>query len=121
MHQFILKSQLVMSPCDCTATSCPPQIRDSIKALFPDRDCYTLVRPMHDERALNHLDALEPSMLRPEFSEVTGGHLEGRFISVHLLVFGRGRAGLTGAHVMDAGCTRTLAYSLHFCKARCPS
>lgn len=46
------------------------QIRDSIKSLFPDRDCYTLVRPMHDERALNHLDSLDPSQLRPEFSEV---------------------------------------------------
>jgi hypothetical protein len=46
------------------------QIRDSIKSLFPDRDCHTLVRPMHDERALNHLDSLEPSQLRPEFSEV---------------------------------------------------
>jgi len=66
---------LVEHPCDCAPASCPPQIRDSIKALFPDRDCYTLVRPMHDERALNHLDALEPSQLRPEFSEVTGGQL----------------------------------------------
>lgn len=25
-------------------------IRTSIKGLFPDRDCATLVRPMHDER-----------------------------------------------------------------------
>jgi hypothetical protein len=24
-------------------------IRTSIKSLFPDRDCATLVRPMHDE------------------------------------------------------------------------
>ncbi len=47
-----------------------PQIRDSIKSLFPDRDCYTLVRPMHDERALNHLDTLDNSQLRPEFSQV---------------------------------------------------
>jgi hypothetical protein len=49
----------------------PMQIRDSIKSLFPDRDCYTLVRPMHDERALNHLDALDTSQLRPEFSQVS--------------------------------------------------
>lgn len=47
-----------------------PQIRGSIKALFPDRDCFTLVRPMHDERALNHLDQLQPDELRPEFQEV---------------------------------------------------
>lgn len=48
------------------------QIRGSIKALFPDRDCFTLVRPMHDERALNHLDGIEPEQLRPEFQEVSG-------------------------------------------------
>eukprot|EP00878_Enallax_costatus_P025838 GHUV01027675.1.p1 GENE.GHUV01027675.1~~GHUV01027675.1.p1 ORF type:complete len:197 (+),score=54.87 GHUV01027675.1:1585-2175(+) len=45
------------------------QIRGSIKSLFPDRDCFTLVRPMHDERALNHLDELDPQQLRPEFQE----------------------------------------------------
>ena len=55
-----------------------PQIRDSIKSLFPDRDCYTLVRPMHDERALNHLDALDTSQLRPEFSQVQPGHSSAR-------------------------------------------
>jgi hypothetical protein len=49
-----------------------PQIRTSIKALFPDRDCFTLVRPMHDERQLNHLDTLEAAQLRPEFQEVGG-------------------------------------------------
>jgi hypothetical protein len=46
------------------------QIRGSIKALFPDRDCFTLVRPMHDERALNRLNELQPEQLRPEFQEV---------------------------------------------------
>lgn len=49
------------------------QIRNSIKSLFPDRDCYTLVRPCHDERQLNHLDKLPTDQLRPEFQEVING------------------------------------------------
>lgn len=32
------------------------QIRESIRALFPDRDCCTLVRPLNDERDLQRLD-----------------------------------------------------------------
>ena len=44
-------------------------IRDSIKSLFPDRDCFTLVRPMSDEAALAHLEAVPPTQLRPEFRE----------------------------------------------------
>ncbi len=42
-------------------------IRSSIKALFPDRECFTLVRPMHDEAALVNLDKIDKSQLRPEF------------------------------------------------------
>lgn len=49
------------------------QIRNSIKALFPDRDCFTLVRPMHDERALNRLNEVNPEQLRPEFQQVRRG------------------------------------------------
>lgn len=56
--------------------SCQPfagmQIRDSIKALFPDRDCLTLVRPMGDEKMLAKLETLDPSQFRPEFQEVCG-------------------------------------------------
>jgi hypothetical protein len=36
-------------------------IRTSIKSLFPDRDCATLVRPMHDElvrEGQNHIVAI---------------------------------------------------------------
>jgi hypothetical protein len=43
------------------------QIRDSIKSLFPDRDCFTLVRPVNDEEQLAALDTLPPSQMRPEF------------------------------------------------------
>ncbi|WIA21574.1 hypothetical protein OEZ85_000766 [Tetradesmus obliquus] len=44
-------------------------IRTSIKGLFPDRDCATLVRPMHDELALVTLDHIQPEQLRPEFRD----------------------------------------------------
>ncbi len=39
----------------CHVLSCP-QIRTSIKSLFPDRDCAVLVRPAHEEAALVSLD-----------------------------------------------------------------
>lgn len=43
------------------------QIRESIKALFPDRDCATLVRPVNDEALLSKLDSVPKGQLRPEF------------------------------------------------------
>ena len=46
------------------------QIRDSIKALFPNRTCFPLVRPMSDESQLQRLEAVAPSQLRPEFQQV---------------------------------------------------
>lgn len=64
-------------PCPCYLHSEPKppchaltgllQIRDSIKSLFPDRDCFTLVRPLNDEEQLARLDSLPPSEMRPEF------------------------------------------------------
>ena len=48
------------------------QIRASIKALFPNRDCFTLVRPMSDERQLNQLESIDASQYRPEFKRVRG-------------------------------------------------
>ena len=47
-------------------------IRDSIKALFPERECFPLVRPVNDERALRNLDTTPRSALRPEFIEGLG-------------------------------------------------
>ena len=46
------------------------QIRESIKALFPNRTCFPLVRPMSDESQLQRLEAVPPSQLRPEFQQV---------------------------------------------------
>ncbi|KAL4431144.1 hypothetical protein ABPG75_006400 [Micractinium tetrahymenae] len=45
------------------------QIRESIKSLFPDRDCFTLVRPVNDEDKLARLDTLAQGEMRPEFRE----------------------------------------------------
>ncbi|AQK88493.1 Guanylate-binding family protein [Zea mays] len=42
-------------------------IRDSIRALFPDRECFTLVRPVNNEKDLQRLDQLPLSNFRPEF------------------------------------------------------
>ncbi|KAG2453890.1 hypothetical protein HYH02_002096 [Chlamydomonas schloesseri] len=44
-------------------------IRESIKSLFKERDCVTLVRPVADEAALRNLDTLPEDQLRPEFAE----------------------------------------------------
>ena len=70
-HLFDSSIHLDLCSCsNCDLLMCCKQIRNSIKALFPDRDCYTLVRPMFDERQLNHLDELPPEDLRPEFRQV---------------------------------------------------
>ncbi|PNW72241.1 hypothetical protein CHLRE_16g676200v5 [Chlamydomonas reinhardtii] len=44
-------------------------IRESIKSLFKERECVTLVRPVSDEEALRNLDKLPEEELRPEFVE----------------------------------------------------
>ncbi|OAY84251.1 Guanylate-binding protein 2 [Ananas comosus] len=41
------------------------EIRESIRALFPDRDCFTLVRPLNNENELRHLDQI-PSVEEAE-------------------------------------------------------
>ncbi|XP_022723463.1 guanylate-binding protein 6-like isoform X2 [Durio zibethinus] len=43
------------------------RIRDSIRALFPDRECFTLVRPLNNENDLKRLDQISLDKLRPEF------------------------------------------------------
>lgn len=43
------------------------EIRDSIRALFPDRECFTLVRPLNNENELQRLDQILLDRLRPEF------------------------------------------------------
>ncbi|GAA0160533.1 heterotrimeric G-protein [Lithospermum erythrorhizon] len=43
------------------------EIRESIRALFPDRECFPLVRPLSDENDLQRLDQISLNRLRPEF------------------------------------------------------
>ncbi|XVF87421.1 hypothetical protein PTKIN_Ptkin18bG0118700 [Pterospermum kingtungense] len=45
------------------------EIRDSIRGLFPDRECFTLVRPLNNENDLKRLDQLSLDKLRPEFRD----------------------------------------------------
>ncbi|KAL5998837.1 hypothetical protein ACLOJK_009785 [Asimina triloba] len=42
-------------------------IRESIRALFPDRECFVLVRPLNNESDLQRLDQFSLADLRPEF------------------------------------------------------
>ncbi|XAR66510.1 hypothetical protein NMG60_11012778 [Bertholletia excelsa] len=43
------------------------EIRESIRALFPDRECFTLVRPLSSESELQRLDQIPLDKLRSEF------------------------------------------------------
>uniref|UniRef100_I1KLQ5 GB1/RHD3-type G domain-containing protein n=1 Tax=Glycine max TaxID=3847 RepID=I1KLQ5_SOYBN len=45
------------------------EIRDSIRALFPDRECFTLVRPLNNENDLQRLDQISMDKLRTGFRE----------------------------------------------------
>jgi hypothetical protein len=47
-------------------------IRESIRGLFPERECFYLVRPVNDEKDLRDLDAVDKSKLRPEFKQGLG-------------------------------------------------
>ena len=45
------------------------RIRSTLRSFFPERDCFTMVRPCTDEGQLQLLDTLPDSQLRPEFLE----------------------------------------------------
>ncbi|EFJ49543.1 hypothetical protein VOLCADRAFT_80671 [Volvox carteri f. nagariensis] len=65
-----LETALMPTPGKGPAVELKNMIRESIKSLFPDRDCVTLVRPVTDEEALRNLATLPREHLRPEFVEV---------------------------------------------------
>ncbi|KAJ8431708.1 hypothetical protein Cgig2_005215 [Carnegiea gigantea] len=69
------------------------EIRESIRALFPDRDCFTLVRPLNSETELQQLDQTPLDKLRPEFR--SGLDALTRF------VFERTRPKQVGATIMN--------------------
>ena len=42
-------------------------IRKAIKHYFPDRDCFTLIRPVNDEKLLQKIENANPSSIRSDF------------------------------------------------------
>lgn len=85
------------------------EIRESIRALFPDRECYTLVRPLNNESQLQRLDQIPLEKMRPEFK--SGLDALTRF------VFERTRPKQLGASVMNgpmlAGITQSFLDALN--------
>ncbi|GAB2298633.1 hypothetical protein Dimus_032703 [Dionaea muscipula] len=85
------------------------EIRESIRALFPDRECFTLVRPLNSERELQRLDQIPLDKLRPEFR--SGLDALTRF------VFERTRPKQVGASVLNgpmlAGITQSFLDALN--------
>lgn len=43
------------------------RLRQMLAAFFTSRDCHTLIRPVHDEQALQQVDLLDMNQLRGEF------------------------------------------------------
>lgn len=62
-----LESALQPMPGAGKAITAKNDIRDSIRALFPIRECFTLVRPLNDERDLQKLDQIPMERMRAEF------------------------------------------------------
>ncbi|GJP39214.1 hypothetical protein CLOM_g23607 [Closterium sp. NIES-68] len=85
------------------------QIRESIRSLFPDRDCFALVRPISNEKLLQKLDHLPMDQLRPEFKQGLDAFTQS--------VFARARPKRVGGTVMTgpilAGLTQTYIQALN--------
>jgi hypothetical protein len=62
-----LERALAVLPGQGQAAEAKNEIRRSITALFPRRDCVALVRPCADEKTLRRLDEAPAHALRPEF------------------------------------------------------
>lgn len=58
-----------LKDCDGRAAAAKNRVRACLREYFPDRDCFTLVRPCTDEGQLQNLDTLPNKQLRPEFLE----------------------------------------------------
>ncbi|GBF94612.1 hypothetical protein Rsub_06727 [Raphidocelis subcapitata] len=86
-------------------------IRASIKSLFPDRDCFTLVRPAADEALLNRLDDAEPSALRPAFVEGVA--------NLTSLLFSRATPKRIGSHLINGAMLAGLAAAYGVADAEC--
>ena len=58
------------------------EIRKLLSVFFKERDCYTLIRPVNDEKKLRLIDKLPISEMRPEFLEQMDEFVERVFSSV---------------------------------------
>ena len=112
-----LEAALAEAPGAGPSVAAKNEIRRSIKGLFPDRDCVTLVRPHNDERQLRRLEALAPEELRPEFRAGMTGLLDKIFAAARpkvaggVVLTGGLLAGLAEAYVgaINAGAVPTIA------------
>jgi hypothetical protein len=62
-----LEDQLSLKPGDSDEALEKNRIRDTIRSFFTDRECFTLLRPVHKESEIAHIEDLAYSDLRPEF------------------------------------------------------
>lgn len=85
------------------------KIRESIRALFPNRECFTLVSPLNNEADLQHLDRVLLDNFRPEF--LSGLNMLAKF------VFERTKPKQVGGTVMTgpilAGITKSFLDALN--------
>ncbi len=65
--QYLENSLEINDESDDTETLRKNEIRKLLKMFFKDRDCYTLVRPLTDEKKLRNIDKIPTNELRPEF------------------------------------------------------
>jgi hypothetical protein len=77
------------------------KIRQSIRVLFDQRECLTLVRPVMDETQLRHAAQLSDDLLRPEFVQQMD-HVRERLLSVVApkALFGKVLDGAKLAHLV---------------------
>jgi hypothetical protein len=112
-----LEGALASVPETTAAARAKNGIRSSIKNLFPDRDCFTLVRPMNDEAQLAHLEAVPTSQLRSEFREGLASLVDTCFVRAqpkrigNTILTGPMLAGLVSAYVdaINNGAVPTIA------------
>lgn len=72
-------------------TSAKNEIRESIRALFPDRECFTLVRPLNNEKDLQSLDQIPVSPIDNPFSFIFISSMQISLIVVYELQLERMR------------------------------
>ncbi|GLC47864.1 hypothetical protein PLESTB_000033800 [Pleodorina starrii] len=127
-----LETALMPTPGKGPAVETKNMIRESIKSLFPDRDCVTLVRPVADEEALRNLAVLPADQLRPEFAQgverltaTLNARAQPKRLGTQMLT-GPLLAGLAAAYVkaINQGAVPTISTAWHSvaeseCRAAC--